>query len=56
MHLIMLRVMLISVLTFFKVFTEYTPEDFDWVQTVNGWKWQKNTVNYDEVKDLLHEG
>ena len=36
----------------FKVFTEYTPEDFDWVQTVNGWKWQKNTVNYDEVKDL----
>ena len=37
---------------FFKLLTVYTPENFNWVQTVNGWKWVKNTVNYEEVKDL----
>lgn len=37
---------------FFKLFTAYTPENFSWTQTVNGWKWVKNTVNYEEVKDL----
>ncbi|MDE6385884.1 MAG: hypothetical protein K2L36_07065, partial [Eubacterium sp.] len=37
---------------FFKLFTAYTPENFSWTQTVNGWKWVKNTVDYEEVKDL----
>ncbi|MDE5604783.1 MAG: hypothetical protein K2I73_04275 [Eubacterium sp.] len=37
---------------FYQLFTAYTPDKFNWVQTVNGWKWQKNTVDYSKVTDL----